>query len=181
MNEEIIRQYGDCYRAPERCRIFPRKWVGALTHIFPMRICISLLLLLTITSLAQDSAERRLQDAAFDGNLGEVKRLLAAGANIDARKEPGAAPLYNATLNQHEGIALFLIRHRAALNGRGGPKHDTALMNAASFNELSVIRALLQRGARADLRDDLGWTALKQAVFSRHLDAAKLLRQSQAK
>ena len=151
--------------------------------MLPARIFITFAVVLIITQLAhaQDTLEHQLQDAAFNGNLAEVKRLVAAGADTSARKEPGSSPLYCATVNQHEEVALFLIERGAALNRRGGPKNDTPLMNAASFNELSVIRALLRRGAKTNLRCDEGMTAREHAVLNHHPDAVKLLGRPQTK
>lgn len=156
---------------------------GARVHLFPRATFAALAVLLAVLPFAQaeETPERQLQDAAGAGNYGEVKRLLDVGVDIDTRKASGATPLYYATLEKREDVALLLIERGAAVDGRGGPKNDTPLMNAASFNELSVIRALLRRGARTDLRCEHGMTAREHAIRNHHPDAGKLLSNSTPK
>jgi uncharacterized protein len=127
---------------------------------------------------AEETIGRQLKEASSTGKIAEVQRLLDAGADINTGKELGLTPLYFATLDQHEDIALLLIEKGADVNLMGGPHSDTPLMNAAAFNELSIIKALLKHGARTDLRCRNGMTARDHAVRNHHVEAAKLIDNS---
>lgn len=128
-----------------------------------------------------ETLDRQLSDAAAQGNLPEVKRLLASGANINADSTRWWPPLHYAVTEGHEDVALFLIEHGAALNRKSGPKQDTPLMLAASKNQLPVIRSLLKRGTDTTLTCEHGWTALEHAIRDKHPEAAKLLREHKSK
>ena len=49
--------------------------------------------------------------------------------------------------------------------------------NAAAFNQLPVIRALLQRGASTTLKCENGMTARDHAIRHGHMEAARLCRE----
>jgi ankyrin repeat protein len=51
----------------------------------------------------------------------------------------------------------------------------TALMWAAGFGKTSTVRALLDAGARADVKDDRGKTAIDMAREGKYDDTVKLL------
>lgn len=57
---------------------------------------------------------------------------------------------------------------------------DTALMRAAGFNHLDVMRTLLDAGARPDVRRPNGTTALYEAASEGHADAARMLVAAKA-
>jgi ankyrin repeat protein len=72
-----------------------------------------------------------------------------------------------------EAVRTFL--ERQAL---GGAPCDlqTVLMRAALIGDAAAVRALLDRGARADERDPIGRTPLMEAAFAGHSDTvAELL------
>jgi ankyrin repeat protein len=91
-----------------------------------------------------------------------VNRLLAAGADPNAEGESDyvATPLALAALCDRPTVAWRLIRGGARVNYRFHYANDmavhegtTALMWASMGGSLSVVRLLLSRGARADLRE----------------------------
>ena len=67
-----------------------------------------------------------LHFAAEKGDMDEVERLLAAGANVDARTTGGF------------------------------PRNSTPLSIAAFYDHLDVMRLLLDRGADIEARDNKG-------------------------
>ena len=88
----------------------------------------------------------KLHNAAQAGNLAEVKRLLNAGANINS-KAIGE--------NRNEATPLIV----AALNGK-----------------LNVVRELLKRGAKVNIKSNQGKaTALHEASGAGHLNIVKEL------
>jgi ankyrin repeat protein len=54
----------------------------------------------------------------------------------------------------------------------------TPLMIAARYNKTEIIKVLISKGARLDLKDEKGFTALKYAELSNATDAIQLLKQN---
>jgi ankyrin repeat protein len=114
-----------------------------------------------------------------------IRRLLAAGADVDAGSPPtrtGNPPIRNA-----EGTAL------GAVAGRGSPQMvevlltgganvdarqtgwRTALMQAAETGNIAVVRLLLDAGADVNAEDSAGKSALQLARAGGHAGVAELL------
>ena len=54
----------------------------------------------------------------------------------------------------------------------------TPLMFAARYNKVETIKYLLEKGAKKDVKDERGYTALKYAEFSNSTDAIAILKQA---
>ena len=52
----------------------------------------------------------------------------------------------------------------------------TPLMYAARYNKVEIIEYLLQKGAKLDIKDDQGFTALKHAELSNAIEAIAILK-----
>lgn len=52
----------------------------------------------------------------------------------------------------------------------------TSLMYAARYNKVEIIKYLLEKGAKRDIKDNQGFTALKHAELSSAFDAIALLK-----
>ena len=99
-----------------------------------------------------------LVDAAYNGNLKEVKRLVAAGAEINQRAADSyGRPLVSALAEEHMDVARYLIEHGAdpnavddAMEFCGGDKTYqpwTALSTAVFSNREDIVQLLLEKGA----------------------------------
>jgi len=53
----------------------------------------------------------------------------------------------------------------------------TPLMYAARYNKVDIIKLLLAKGARLNVKNELGFTALKYAEISKANEAIQLLKQ----
>jgi hypothetical protein len=100
--------------------------------------------------------------ASARGDLRAVNQLLAAGAdpNVNGESDYVATPLALAALCDRPTVARRLIRGGARVNYRFHYANDmathegtTALMWASMGGSLRVVQLLLNRGARADLRE----------------------------
>lgn len=111
---------------------------------------------------------------------------------------PGMTPLMQAATRGEAGsIKILLERHAAAVDEAtpsrvGAPPlkgsaffpmagNVTALMMAAASNRREATKELIRHGARLDLRDDFGKTALTYALEANARDTADLLYQSGAR
>jgi len=114
-----------------------------------------------------------LHRAAERGDIAEVRRLLAAGADVNAAGAmDGCTPLHLAA--EHEAMAAFLIRNGADVKARA-VFGDTPLHLAARENNVAVARLLLNRGAEVDAADGFGQTPLHGAARRGSIDVARLL------
>jgi len=112
--------------------------------------------------------------AARDGRVDEIKRLLAATENPNARDVDGETPLHAAARDGHAAAAELLILHGADPNA-GNRNEVTALHLAAEAEQLDVARVLLANGADANARDVFGRTPLHEAALRQDRALAALL------
>jgi ankyrin repeat protein len=117
--------------------------------------------------------------AADKGCIELAKRLLDAGASLDARDRTGARPLaHAATAGEVEMVALFL--------DRGAPidaqdlEGSSALSQAAENGRLSVVQLLVQRGANVNLPGRTGITPLEAAAYMGSVPIVEFLMEKGA-
>jgi DnaJ-domain-containing protein 1 len=120
---------------------------------------------------------RKLIEFSELGKIEPLKRLLARGVDVNAKRHKGGrTALMKAAGNNHFEAVRMLLDHGASVNAHGGRSQKTALMRAAENNCLEAMRLLLTFGAKPDQRNVLtGRTALMIAVERGHLQAVDLL------
>jgi ankyrin repeat protein/beta-lactamase regulating signal transducer with metallopeptidase domain len=121
---------------------------------------------------------KSLHDAVAVNNVEEVKRLIAGGADVNAKNERGFAPLnwgvYRSSLSRD--VAELLIDAGADVNAQDDTDGLTAL-HGAIFVEMGtdLIRLLVDKGANVNLTTKKGWTPLHYAVEMENPDIVRLL------
>ena len=112
----------------------------------------------------------QLMRAAHLNNLPRVLQLIQIGAPLDASDGmDGLSALHLASKMGHERVVKALLdgkyegRPGAAVNLRS-KSGWTPLSKASYYGHEAVVRLLLSRGARQELQDDEGYTALHNAV-----------------
>jgi hypothetical protein len=115
--------------------------------------------------------------ATMHGNVGEVRRLLAAHPELlGLRDRKQNSLLHLAVLNNHKEILDYLLTLHpdlAATNERG----SSPLFNAAALGYQPMVEALLAAGANPNQQDFTGFTPLWMAEYNHHPAIAELLRQ----
>jgi len=139
-----------------------------------------------------------LKEAACEGDLAAIGRLVAAGARIEAEADGGWTPLMYAVENSkaeavRELLALgaspdsqehvygrrwrYAMRKSACLPMDTVPTNGaTALMIAAANGDVEVAKMLLDAGAHPLRKDNNGKTALELAQAAQQLEVVALLQ-----
>lgn len=123
------------------------------------------LLALALPAMAQTSdLNRQLVLAAERGDAPEVRRLIAAGADVNWQDEKqDSAFLVAGARGRTEVVKLTLAAgaNLKSTNRFGG----TALIPACHYGHLETVKVLLATAIDVDHVNRLGWTALLEAVI----------------
>lgn len=115
-----------------------------------------------------------LAQAVANGNLEMVKRLLDAGAEIDAENKAGRTALMMIDGDATVDLVRALLDAGAVVKLKDD-NGDAALAFAALSCGPEIIRALLDAGAKIDARNDEGRTALMLASEANALEGVRAL------
>ena len=122
-----------------------------------------------------------LIDAARNGDIKTINRLLDEGADLNKLSEDGRLPLAVAVRNSNttsslETVKLLLDRGADPDLKEIGNNGFTALIIAARYSNkdssLETVKLLLERKAKVDLRNDAGNTALIVAAGNSTKDSS---------
>ncbi len=108
-------------------------------------------------------------------DVDRVRLLMAKGAKVNARSKLGNTPLLIAAADDGTSEVVKLLIDAGADVTAADRNHATALMNAASANDLANVKMLLQKGADANAKDDTGLTALMNAAAEGNAEMVRML------
>lgn len=146
------------------------------------RIFVERLYMTTRSELSEvEDGHTELMRAALAGDTVNMRELLAAGADVNAKDGEGRTALMFAVTNMHTDIARELLEHGADVNATANDG-GTALMLAASSGDTEGVRALLRKGADPSGKYvQSGKTALTLAKENNHAEIVELLSGGQSK
>lgn len=141
-----------------------------------------------------------LHYAAANGSVEALRKILAAGAEVNAQNDFGATPLMwavtepekvrllvaaGADVNIKSKMGRTALYLAAASDGssttvrflleHGAKLEGPALLAAASANDLASLRLLVEKGASVNEKDETGRTPLLHAAGNGNLKAVELL------
>ena len=142
-------------------------------------VAMSLLCLCSVlaaqTASPPTAAEQALWEAAYLGNLAEVKRLVIAGAAVDAADAENRNSLMWTAFNGHTPVAGYLLEKGAAVDNKDASGR-TALMYASSGPFVETVELLLEKGAEVNVQGTLeGFTALMTAAAEGQTEVVRVL------
>jgi len=136
----------------------------------------------TVTSL-QTAADGTtvLHRAVYSNSIEDVKKLLASGANVNAKNRYGSTPLQLAAVAGNAAITAELLKAGADVRAEI-PETGSVLMAAARTGNPEVIQLLLAAGAEVTFAErTTGQTPLMWAAAEGHAEAVKVLLAGGAK
>jgi ankyrin repeat protein len=123
-----------------------------------------------------DTTQLTLQKAgeAKTGDIGEMKRLLDQGADVNAPREHGLTALANAAIDGDIKMVEFLLTKNANVNVRD-KDGTTPLCFACTKGHVEIVKALLAKGADVKLTGTGNSSPLHLASSVGSLEIVKLL------
>ncbi len=116
-----------------------------------------------------------LQWAVFEGDVAEVRRLIAAGADVSIANDYGASPMSLAAEVANTEILALLLEAGANVESPNGDGM-TALLAVARTGNIDAAKLLLEHGAAVDAREKFGGqTPVMWAAARRHPQMIALL------
>ncbi len=115
--------------------------------------------------MSRKELNKKLCEAAELGDCGKIKTLLAAGADVNCRRDDKGknTPLILAVYRDNFNAAKLLIWKGANYDARCKETGFTALFWAVRHGNVKLVRLLVGNGAKLNFRDVAGSTALMHA------------------
>ena len=144
-------------------------------HAIPWRTTFILLTMLaTLLGGCSREVYTSLMNAAKDGNVEAIQRILDSGADVNERTTEGKRALMMAASEGHADAVQLLIKHGADVDAVDS-HNTTALIVAATGGYDDAVALLLENGANPLARDDSGGSPLVNAIYFGHSQTVRLL------
>jgi ankyrin repeat protein len=131
-----------------------------------------------------EAADRAMSFDSRFGNLNDMRIDLNNKADINVTDGRGVTPLMVAARRGALGYLKTLLEEFPDVNARSDFDGETALMKAARYGHADIVSELLKVGAKIDLKDNNGWSAIMHAVyycgdqsFTRHPAHQKVVKE----
>ena len=119
--------------------------------------------------------------AAEVGDVESIKKLLAGGADVNAKNKGGYTALHLAAKRGQAAAAAALLEAKADI-GLASKSGKTALHYVAYYNgNLDLAKVLLDAGAAVNAKDGKNKTPLDYALSKKRTELAELLRAKSGK
>jgi ankyrin repeat protein len=117
----------------------------------------------------------RLHFAAQQGDLDEVRALVAKGADVNAFDDLGMTPLHHAAKEERLEVARFLLEHGANVNAHHEASiGNTPLGEIAPNCSYDIAKLLVDAGADPTIPGWMGITALHSASERKQEEGRKV-------
>jgi len=129
--------------------------------------------------LSQRELDRRLMAAAWDDDVKQARRLIEAGADVNAKDKTKQSAYLISTSEGYLELLELTLDHGADVDSLD-KWNGTGLIRAAERGHHVVVGRLLQTDIDVDHVNNLGWVALHEAIVlgdgsSRYVDTVRAL------
>jgi hypothetical protein len=133
----------------------------------------------SLAGLSQAELDQRLRDAAWANEVGRARRLIEAGADVNAKDDTEQSAYLIATSEGYLRLLDLTLRNGADITSLDS-YDGTGLIRAADRGHTNVVGRLIQEGIDVDHVNNLGWTALHEAIIlgdgsRRYVDTVRAL------
>ncbi len=123
--------------------------------------------------------DHQLIAAAWKNDVAAARRLITAGADVNAVDDTVQSAFLIAASEGYVELLDLTLQHRADVRSLDSYR-GTALIRAAERGHADVVGRLIQAGVAVDHVNNLGWTALHEAVLlgkgtPQYVDTVRLL------
>ncbi len=127
----------------------------------------------------QSRLDQKLRDAAWRNDVPRARRLVERGADVNAKDATVQSAYLIATSEGYLRLLELTLAHGARVNDKDS-FNGTGLIRAADRGHAYVVGRLVRAGIEIDHVNNLGWTALHEAVIlgdgsERYLDTVRVL------
>ena len=127
-----------------------------------------------VNSKAKNGGDTPLMTAALFGRVNLAKRLLAVGADVNARNDSQWTALKIAVLHRQKEIIKVLLDAGADTKVKD-EKDNSLLIDAAMLGDMDLVNYLAATGINTDARNKDGWTALVYAACRTNAEMLRAL------
>jgi len=133
----------------------------------------------TLDAPEQARLDSKLIAAARSRDVEEARRLVRRGADVNAQDEGQESAFLLATSEGPLAMLELTLRHGARVNAKDS-FDGTGMIRAADRGHADVVGRLVRAGTELDHVNNLGWTALHEAVIlgdgsERYVDTVRVL------
>jgi hypothetical protein len=127
----------------------------------------------------QARLDQRLRDASWADDVALAARLIRRGADVNAKDDTVQSAYLIATSEGHLRLLDLALRSGARVNDKDS-FNGTGLIRAADRGHAQVVGRLVRAGIALDHVNNLGWTALHEAIIlgdggPRYVDTVRVL------
>ncbi|HET6653968.1 MAG TPA: ankyrin repeat domain-containing protein [Nocardioides sp.] len=112
----------------------------------------------------QARLDQRLRDAAWADDVELARRLIRRGADVNAKDDTVQSAYLISTSEGHLRLLDLTLRNGARVNDKDS-FNGTGLIRAADRGHAQVVGRLVRAGIALDHVNNLGWTALHEAII----------------
>ena len=112
----------------------------------------------------QARLDQRLRDAAWADDVALAGRLIRRGADVNAKDDTVQSAYLISTSEGHLRLLDLTLRSGARVNDKDS-FNGTGLIRAADRGHAQVVGRLVRAGIALDHVNNLGWTALHEAII----------------
>ena len=117
-----------------------------------------------LDGLTPNELSSRLIDAAWDNQVDRARRLIAAGADVNAKDDTEQSAYLIATSEGYLRLLELTLSHGADVHSKDS-YNGTGLIRAAERGHADIVGRLLRTDIEVDHVNRLGWTALHEAII----------------